>query len=441
MSNVFANLPAPVADGVGAAVDVSGMGRERTITVQDAFRGVVNIQFSNEGAAGPWATVLTFAAGGKKTIEIAARFMRVERKAVPVVDPGLPNVDVASNDNGGAFVDLPGPAGDGVGATINVSTLGTFNTVTCLGDFDGTVIIEISEDGTDWSECMTFNRPGWQSKEFVAQFMRAKRKNTSSSPGVPNIDVGAINDATAGGGAAAGAIDGLETTFNTVATVDIEPGSARDSTNTADIVVGGTLTADIAVSGVNGLDTGVEAADTWYALYVIGDTTDVNPTASLLSASFSAPTLPVGYDMFRRVGAVYNLSTSDFRNFYQQGNGRTRTIQWLVPHNPAESVVDAFTGSNAVQLTDCSDWIPPSSGVGVFQVALTVQATSHSIILWAASALNLPEFRLRPGIVNAGGTFFAPFTMGVDAAQQIEWQVAAAANITSILVRGYHDDL
>jgi hypothetical protein len=201
MANIFSNLPAPAGDGAGAGVDVSTMGKERTITVQDTFRGTVNIQFSNESIVGPWVTATTFPAAGKKTISIAAQFMRVMRSGVPTVDPGLPNVDVASNDNGALFVDLPATAGDGTGAAIDVSALGTFNTISCLGTFRGTVVIEISEDGTDWAGCMTFQQPDWQSKDFVAQFMRVTRKDvpTGVAPGLPNIDVGAINDATPGG--------------------------------------------------------------------------------------------------------------------------------------------------------------------------------------------------------------------------------------------------
>jgi len=210
MANLFVNLPAPAGNGAGAGTDVSAMGQVRTITVQDIFEGVVNIQFSNEGAGGPWATALTFANPGKKTINIAARFMRVERAGVPAANPGLPNVDVAADDIGALFLDLPATAGNGTGASIDVSALGTFNTITCLGTFGGTTVIEISEDGNNWATCATFNRPGWISKEFTAQFMRVTRKNVPAvGAGLPNIDVGAINDATAGGGGGGG----IESTY------------------------------------------------------------------------------------------------------------------------------------------------------------------------------------------------------------------------------------
>lgn len=132
---------------------------------------------------------------GKKTIDIAAQFMRVRRAGAGGVTP---DVDVSSNDNGGLFLDLPVPAGDGVGAAVDVSALGTYNTVAVLGTWEGVVIIEISEDNVTWSQCMGFQNPGYQSKEFVAQFMRVRRSGTAVlglPPGTPNVDVGAINDA------------------------------------------------------------------------------------------------------------------------------------------------------------------------------------------------------------------------------------------------------
>ncbi len=200
MANLFANLPATAGDGVGAGVSVSGMGQLKTITVQDVFRGSVNIEVSLDGGT-TWAQAATFTSPGKKKVNIAADEMRVARSGVPTIDPGLPNVDVASDDIGALFLALPATAGDGDGAAIDVSALGTFNTVTVLDTFRGTVNIQISEDGTDWATCMTFTQAGVQSKSFTAQFMRVQRKGVpTNSPGLPVVNVGAINDATAGGG-------------------------------------------------------------------------------------------------------------------------------------------------------------------------------------------------------------------------------------------------
>ena len=116
---------------------------------------------------------------------------------------GTINVDVGSNNNGATFTAITPPVNNGVGASANVSALGTFNTVVVTGSFQGTVTVEISEDGTDWGQLFSFTAGGFNSKAFVAQFMRVRRSGiaTNIAPGTPVIGVGAINDPiTTGGG-------------------------------------------------------------------------------------------------------------------------------------------------------------------------------------------------------------------------------------------------
>lgn len=79
------------------------------------------------------------------------------------------------------------------------------------------------------------------------------------------------------------------------------------------------LTLDITVSGKNGLDTGIEASNTWYYVWLIYDPA-TQEIAGLLSASVASPTLPSGFTKKRLVGAVRNDGSSDFIRFKQCGN-------------------------------------------------------------------------------------------------------------------------
>lgn len=99
----------------------------------------------------------------------------------------------------------------------------------------------------------------------------------------------------------------------------------RDLADTFNISFTGILSADIALSGAGGLDTGVEARNVWYAVHVIADSAGVNPAALMLSLSADTPTLPAGYDKFRRVGWVRNGATA-FRDFRTIGKGRERRV-------------------------------------------------------------------------------------------------------------------
>lgn len=77
-------------------------------------------------------------------------------------------------------------------------------------------------------------------------------------------------------------------------------------------------TANIANSGANGLDTGSEAASTWYHIFLIGK--DDGTCAILLSVSPTSPTLPSGYTYSLRIGAVRNDISSNFVDFCQSEN-------------------------------------------------------------------------------------------------------------------------
>jgi len=110
------------------------------------------------------------------------------------------------------------------------------------------------------------------------------------------------------------------------------------------------LTADITVPGVNGLDTGVEAASTWYYIWVIYNGTTV---ASLLSLSSTAPTLPSGYTFKGLVGAVFNDSGSDFSNFHQSGDEVSRVT---------ETVLSSGSSISAVSVS-LSDMVPDKARI------------------------------------------------------------------------------
>ena len=88
------------------------------------------------------------------------------------------------------------------------------------------------------------------------------------------------------------------------------------------VSVGSALVCDLAVSGIGGLDTGSEASDTWYYLYVVYNPA-TDDTKLLFSLSLSSPTLPTGYSYFRRVTDNYNNSSSHINPYFQVNNVKT----------------------------------------------------------------------------------------------------------------------
>ncbi|MGE3583050.1 MAG: hypothetical protein AB7J28_16735 [Hyphomonadaceae bacterium] len=149
----------------------------------------------------------------------------------------------------------------------------------------------------------------------------------------------------------------------------VSAGNATQATITADAIAaidtGGfitrltavNVTATITTSGANGLDTGAEAANTWYSIWVI-----YNPgsgtTASLLSTSATNPTMPSGYTFKRRVGWVRNDAGSDFLRFTQKGN----RVQFTVGTTPS---VAPQMASGAAGSTSVPTWVAVATGAYV----------------------------------------------------------------------------
>jgi len=79
------------------------------------------------------------------------------------------------------------------------------------------------------------------------------------------------------------------------------------------------LTISTGSNGANALDTGSVAAQTWYFVYVIYNSTSTT-VAGLISLSATSPTLPSGYTYYARVGAVVTDASTNLLHTLQLGN-------------------------------------------------------------------------------------------------------------------------
>lgn len=125
-----------------------------------------------------------------------------------------------------------------------------------------------------------------------------------------------------------GQLSGLTLANNATATkLDVTSGKARDSTDTANIVLASSITAGLIQLGgawaagntQNKLDTGVRANNTWYHVFAIRK--DVDGSGDwLFSLSTNAPTMPAGYTKFRRIGSVRTDGAGNITAFKQLGD-------------------------------------------------------------------------------------------------------------------------
>lgn len=185
----------------------------------------------------------------------------------------------------------------------------------------------------------------------------------------------------------------------------------------------------ITTSGANGLDTGAEAANTWYAIFVIANA-DGTTVGALLSTSLT-PTLPGGYTQYRRVGWVRNNASSNFLHFYQESGRVTFNDPVL---NLTSLSVGAFTVSFATM-------IPPTSRFGHF--SLNAQSangvdTSASIALRVSSAYSFINMVSIRGSAGNNLTTTAETIHQVTSGQQMDVSYGGLSPIAGMIwVIGY----
>lgn len=114
----------------------------------------------------------------------------------------------------------------------------------------------------------------------------------------------------------------------------------------------------ITTSGANGLDAGVEAANTIYYLWVIRKSSD-GTIAGLISAAsdIGSITFPSGYDQAALVSAVGNDNSSNFINFRQTGRRYTFN-QWGTLHNADTSGAWASVDLTPSNMTTNACFVP-----------------------------------------------------------------------------------
>lgn len=133
--------------------------------------------------------------------------------------------------------------------------------------------------------------------------------------------------------------------------IDADGVVVRDTINNLIQIYDLNLTVDITASGANGLDTGTEASTTWYYAWVIYNKS-TNTTASLLSLSPTAPTMPSGYTYKMMIGAVKNDSSGNFIPFSQ--------VNEEVWYNARQEITGL--GSSIYTTQDIRSIVPSASG-------------------------------------------------------------------------------
>lgn len=262
MSNLFINVPSQAANGSGAAVDFSTMGASKSIVVDgswpETMQPTIVIEINNDpAAAAPWAPIAVFQGAGNKVVDVACHWIRA---TVSNFKQGTaPDIDIGGQTAVVNFATLIAPAGNGVGASVNVSALGPYKSVHVAQPFRGNLIVELSTDGaTDWGQPFSTQTQGVMSGVFTANFARVRRSGVPLiDPGLPEVYLGATESAGGGGGTGVDVEDeGIPLAGNPYTTLNFI-GSAIQATDAG----GGTADITVTVTpGVTVQDEGVPIA-------------------------------------------------------------------------------------------------------------------------------------------------------------------------------------
>ncbi len=274
-------------------------------------------------------------------------------------------------------------------------------------------------------------------------------------------------------------VNGLNLAYVSAKVLSVKPGAARDVTDSNDIILdalnpyvvanNGVLQINGAVGGqANGVDVSPIVASSLYAVYVIASSTSVQstanqlaggpspnplgpstvpaplnpfPVACLLSLNGVQPTLPLGYDMYRRIGWVSTDNAANLAKFYQYGAGQDRWYYWDVGSEVLAAGTSASFANVALNATVAAGAgiagvpVPPEAVQVQLDVALSAAATVQ-FLPYGSTATN--------GIVRYESSAAAIIPLVVPAQLNVAVptvQYKVSAGNATLLVTGFQDVL
>ena len=213
-----------------------------------------------------------------------------------------------------------------------------------------------------------------------------------------------------------------------VVSYDIDKIILTDSENRPLMLTGlSSKTADIAVSGIGGLDTGSEAASTWYYVWLVSKPDGTN--GLLLSLSSTAPTLPSEYAYKALIGSVYNNSSGDLIDFEQNEKEISTVPQTAISSGAATSYT----------LVDLSTIIPPiAKNIRGTKQSVSVSGAFNGSVYISSTSDGKGEEFLKGYFQNTGYAIASSFSIGLVTAQSLYYHVGNTSNRADIYISKYY---
>lgn len=220
--------------------------------------------------------------------------------------------------------------------------------------------------------------------------------------------------------------------------LDIAAGKCRSLADDANITIAAiTKRIDAAWAvgtGEGGLDTGTVANNTAYAVHAIRRS-DTGVSDVLISASFSAPTMPADYDQRRLIGFVRTDGSANIVAFTQVGDYFRYRVRPNAEVSDNTLTTDTFETATLI--------VPPSSLVHI-NVELNntgaTDSTSHRYVIRPNGADDAPtsgEYFQRLQSAANGDIIATTGTVLVDGSSQIQYAATFASGTPQMII-GVH---
>lgn len=226
-------------------------------------------------------------------------------------------------------------------------------------------------------------------------------------------------------------------------TVQIKAGSrCRDILDSEDIIFNNNLNIDISINGAGGLDTGVEAINSWYYLYAIknSNTGQVSAILSTINESITSNiVLPTGFDKKRQLKiAIRNNNSSNILPFVYLNNAdilyhqAETTLSWAVMQNG---------GATSWSPINCGAFVPPISRLASFNVSAMGGGGGNNQLFVRETGSGLSIGRIVISTSFANGNWNGPdtntFSQYLNSLQQFDYQWTTGISDAIITINNY----
>ena len=237
--------------------------------------------------------------------------------------------------------------------------------------------------------------------------------------------------------APSGYIRDLRLVYVSASQARVEAGRCRSHDDSDVVDNTGNRTIDLTVSGAGGLDTGSEAADTWYDAYLIWDSSGGNLPAGLATVMDATPVMPTGYDKRRRVGSFRNNGSSNIRAFETFGKGNKRQVTYddTMANLRALNAGSATTPTNVL----LAQWMPTNARIADLLVGL-LTASAGNYVQLIPNQFGAADWKFSSGVAFTN-EHRAQVRMLTSTNQRLSYLVSNAADDAWIYVLGYEEDL